>query len=329
MSSRVFKLLALVGALLLAGSVSAEADPAADAIDAEQLRRCMAIEDRTERLGCFDAVTGGATTKLSFLEQHWDLAGESRLFQPKAHRPVYILPAHWTSGVNEAPFEEAAAASGADVDVQDVEVKFQISFKTKLLEHLFGGPAKLWFGYTQQSHFQLYNGSESRPFRETNYEPEIVAVFPTRRSWGKWTWRMVGIGAVHQSNGRSEPLSRSWNRIYGVVAGEQGNVSAQIRGWVRTDGDDADDDNPDIEEFIGRAEVVVNWSPGDQVFLVRARSNADAGHHRGSLQAEWFFPIRNRVRGQLQVFSGYGESLIDFDHRQTAVGLGVLLFDPF
>ncbi len=289
---------------------------------------CAEIEADAERLECYDAQaeSDAAQANASFLERHWDLNDKGRRFQPWAHRPVYMLPVRWTGNTNEEPFEAVVA----NPDIQSVEAKFQISFKTKVFRDVFGGPGDLWFGYTQQSHFQVYNGSESRPFRETDFEPEAIWTFPVRRSWGGWNWRMVGVGVVHQSNGRSEPLSRSWNRIYAIAAAESGNFSVHVRPWVRFDSTDAeDDDNPDIEDFIGRFETVVQWKARRHVLAFRGRSSLKFDGHKGSIQADWFFPIRERVRGQLQVFSGYGESLIDFDHRHTAIGFGVLLFDPF
>jgi phospholipase A1 len=322
----------LAASLARGGSPAPEAEdlrPAKDRASTADIERCAAIADDEERLACYDALA--ARPRGTFLERHWDLRGEGRLFRPWPHRPNYVLPVRWTDDPNEAPFSDTTdGETGEAPDVQSVEAKFQISFKTKLFDGVFGGPGDLWFGYTQQSHFQVYNASESRPFRETDFEPEAILAFPARLSWGAWTWRMIGTGFVHQSNGRSGTLSRSWNRIYALAAVEREHLAIHVRPWVRIDSKDADeDDNGGITDHIGRFETVVQWSPGRQVLLARGRSNLDPGGHKGSLQVDWFSPIGDRIRGQVQVFTGYGESLIDYDHSQTTVGVGILVFDPF
>ena len=63
--------------------------------------------------------------------------------------------------------------------------------------------ASLWVGYTQQSHWQVYNSEASRPFRETNYEPEVMLAFhPDRRLLG-FDWRLLDVSLVHQYNARA------------------------------------------------------------------------------------------------------------------------------
>jgi hypothetical protein len=71
--------------------------------------------------------------------------------------------------------EERALFNALD----QAEAEFQLSFKFKLWEDIFGGASALWLGYTQRSFWQVYNEDLSRPFRETNYEPELIWTIPT------------------------------------------------------------------------------------------------------------------------------------------------------
>jgi phospholipase A1 len=201
----------------------------------------------------------------------------------------------------------------------------------------------LWFGYTQQSYWQLFNGDVSRPFRSTDHEPELIYVFPHFISLpGGWTYRMSAAGVVHQSNGQSLPLSRSWNRAFVMGAADKladngDRFTLQTRVWRRMDEKPGQDDNPDISEFVGRGEIVGRWSFDSGVGtdktlhtlgLTLRHSLRASG--RGSARLEYLRSIgrpETGLRFQAQLFSGYGDSLIDYNRKRTVFAAGLSLVD--
>ena len=99
-----------------------------------------------------------------------------------------------------------------------------------------------------------------------------------------------------------------------------------FRPWIRLK--DEDDENPAITEFTGRGEAIVVFNPGKhQLSSVMAHSLKFKNGGRGSIQLNWVFPVFNNLRGHLQVSEGYGETLQDYNHRQTTFGLGISLVD--
>jgi phospholipase A1 len=267
--------------------------------------------------------------KGSLLDSRWELAKGSKLgtFNFRAYKPVYLLPALWSSAPNEHPASSNPEVPPATQSLDSVETEFQISFKTKAFENLFGDNGDLWMGYTQVSHWQVFNGGESRPFRETNYEPEVLLVFRNNYSIGGWHGRMFGVGVNHQSNGRADPLSRSWNRVMVNVGLDREGWALVARPWWRISDGHADE-NPGIEDYIGRGDVTLVHQVGGNEFALMARHSLRGGEHsHGALQFDWGFPINRTLRGHLQVFDGYGESRIDYDHRATYVGIGISLLE--
>jgi phospholipase A1 len=270
--------------------------------------------------------------KGSLLDSRWELARDSKLgvFQMRAYKPVYLLPALWSSDPNEAPSSPNPNNTVRQAeDLNRVEAKFQVSFKTKFAENLFGDNGDLWGAYTQNSRWQVYNGDQSRPFRETNYEPEVMLVFRNNYRLGGWRGRMTGLSLNHQSNGREDPLSRSWNRVILSAGLDRDNWAFVVRPWWRVS-DGNDDDNPDMEDFMGRGDAMLVYSGNGHEFAVLGRHSLRGGDRsRGALQLDWGFPIDRTLRGHVQVFHGYGESMIDYNHRATYVGLGISLLEWF
>lgn len=97
----------------------------------------------------------------------------------RPHNPNYVLPLFYTAKPNLSP--NSPSLDGGEFtsnDIRNTELKFQLSLKSKVAEDLFGTNADLWFGYTQDSHWQVYNEDNSRPFRATDYQPEIFLTQP-------------------------------------------------------------------------------------------------------------------------------------------------------
>lgn len=267
----------------------------------------------------------------SLLDRRWELSTDSKLgtWNIRAYKPVYLLPVFWSSKKNEFPESPNLKNTVTDdQNLKSMEAKFQISLKTKAVENLFGDNGDVWFGYTQSSRWQVYNADESRPFRETNYEPEASLMFRTNYELFGLSGRLLGITLNHQSNGRSDPLSRSWNRAILNVGFERDNFALMIRPWYRFDEDAKDDNNPDIKDYVGRGDITAFYRKNDHDFSLMLRHSLKGGDDsHGAVQFDWSFPIRGKLRGQFQLFDGYGESLIDYNHRATYVGLGVSLLN--
>lgn len=307
---------------------AAEAEAGQDTSLGARARRRLGAWFRVDEAAKADLIANAG--RGSLLDSRWELAKDSKLgvFQLRAYKPMYLLPAFWTSQVNETPSSPNPDNTVAEPqDLQDVEAKFQLSFKTKFAENLFGDNGDLWGAYTQSSRWQVYDGEESRPFRETNYEPEVMLVFRNNYGIAGWKGRMAGIGFNHQSNGRGDPLSRSWNRVIASVGLDRENWALVLRPWWRVP-DGNDDDNPDIEDYIGRGDAMLTYARNGHVFTVLGRHSLRGGEDsHGALQVDYGFPINRSFRAHVQLFHGYGESLIDYNHKATYIGLGISLLD--
>ena len=214
-------------------------------------------------------------------------------------------------------------------DYDATEIKFQLSVKADIgdqrnINFLGIKTFRMWGAYTQQSHWQMFNTRNSSPFRETVYEPELIATLGTGQTSGL---KFLNLGYVHQSNGRPLPESRSWNRIY-VLGGMEWNdmTSIMLRVWRRIPEDPLKDDNPDIGDYMGQGDLAIRWEPRDksQAVAMLIRNNLSRTQNRGYVQIDWATPARfgNSARMHIQITSGFGESLIDYNYRQNTFGLG-------
>lgn len=264
------------------------------------------------------------------LSQMYDLDANDPhgILTVREHNPMYLMPVWYNSSPNYAPSSptRGAALQERFSDQKRIETKMQVSFKSKIAEDLFKSRADLWFGYTQKSDWQIYNqGRRSAPFRNTDYEPEIFITQPvkSRLPWGG-RLRMLGAGFAHQSNGQSRPESRSWNKVYAMAGMEWGKLTVIPRVWMRLfDSSGEDNDNPDLTKYLGYGDVKLQYRLNDKHnFSTTLRYNPKSGY--GAAEAAYTFPIKGKLQGVVRGFHGYGESLIDYNHKQSGIGFGLM-----
>ncbi|MEP6720599.1 MAG: phospholipase A [Variovorax sp.] len=275
----------------------------------------------------------------STLSRFWELENGSDCgtFTFRGYRPLNVA----FSAANDkpqVPTSPAAGHTGTATAYQANEMRIGLSVRTKIAQGLLtqDDPSKkdsLWFGYSQQSTWQLFNGAISRPFRTTDHEPELMYVYPTNITLpGGWRWRYAGLGLAHQSNGQSLPYSRSWNRYY-LMAGMELDDSFQVsaRVWKRIKENADSDDNPDIANFIGRAELTGRWNINRDNTLSATLRNNLRSDGRGSIRLEWLKAIgdsaKSNLRFHTQLFYGYGDTLIDYNRKRTVLSVGLSLVD--
>lgn len=267
-------------------------------------------------------------TRLWNLDNH-NSRDESKLGRLRPHRQNYLIMRKSTNTNTQPNTPTPGHATLLPIDMDAVEAKFLISLKTDIgnqsdIDVLGFKTFRLWGAYTQQSHWQILNTRNSSPFRETNYEPELIGTFGTGNANGL---KLVNIGLVHQSNGRSLPQSRSWNRAY-LQGGWEFNNSTSImaRGWWRIPENPLRDDNPDMINYMGQGDLLVRWEPTNksQSMSLLMRNNFRLNNNKGFVQLDWSTPISfgNAARMYVQLSSGYGESMVDYNQQQTTLGFG-------
>lgn len=292
----------------------------------------------------------------SVMEKQWDLISdkpkERNIFVLWPYRPCFFLPLAYNSSPNDN--------NQLDVDPKAKslynEVKFQLSFKFKIWRDIIRieeikkiikestgiRGIDLWVAYTQQSFWQLYNSAFSAPFRDTNYEPELLFNFDIQQKIPGLTGtklQFINVGFNHQSNGRAELLSRSWNRIVANVGLEKSfgskndNFGLLLKTWYRLPEDEISDDNPDLSRYMGYGELwgTLYWK--QQRFAVMLRNNLRQ-ENLGAIQLDWSMPLSTiheslgrKISLYFQYFNGYGESLLDYNTSVNRISAGFMLAD--
>ncbi|HUL00554.1 MAG TPA: phospholipase A [Nitrospirota bacterium] len=239
------------------------------------------------------------------------------IFQP--YKPMYAIVAY-----------DRSLGNGNNT-YQDWELQFQLSLKMPVMTVPWQAGV-LALAYTQVSFWQAFNGNQSSPFRETNYAPEIMMTFDPEPHFLDVKKMHVVMSVIHQSNGEGGQDSRSWNRVYGEIDLAWDHLTLGLKPWYRipersksSPSDARGDDNPDIERYMGYGELTAGYNADWWALLVTIRNNLRASPNNGSTQIELTIPMKNDVSFYVQVFDGYGLSLIDYNRYSRRVGVGFVI----
>jgi len=221
-----------------------------------------------------------------------------------------------------------------EYDRKSNEIQFQLSIKLPLYNNLFDTGADLFTAYTQNSYWQIYDTEHSSPFRETNYMPEFFLQWQPNTQMGSSTLKQIRFSLIHQSNGQEIGPSRSWNRTEVSFLMQNGNFSYGLTAWDRWEEDTkedisqaAGDDNPDLEEFIGKQKVFASYK-NDQYKLSLTHQNNLFNYdiNKGNTIVDFTFPsTNNNFDFFVRYFTGYGESLIDYNVKINRASFGIII----
>ena len=279
-----------------------------------------------------------SSPKLSYLERKWRLTsqGDWNVSDFETYKSNYLIITK-TNSTNDAP-SSPSQLNSANRNLDDKDLKFQISLKTEMMSNIplirelpYVTSSRIWAAYSQQSNWQVFDSKASRPLRENNYEPEIMLSLGINNEVSgekkHYIPRMLNLGLVHQSNGRSNPISRSWNRLYLESGWElTDRVSLMVRPWWRIP--ESQDDNPDIEKYLGYGDLAVRWEDDARknVATLTLRNNLRADN-KGYAQLDLQRQVLNNpyLKLHLMASTGYGASLLDYNHEQTILGVGISL----
>jgi len=250
----------------------------------------------------------------------------SNAFAISQHRRNYILPVTYVSRPNTVVIDLLNSDN-----VDPIEAKYQISVKLPLYIEQ-DSASGLYLGFTAKSYWQVYNSDTSKPFRATDYEPEIYYTWDNELSILGFKFNQLQVGFNHQSNGRSNELSRSWNRLYASALFSDDSSFYYVKTWYRIPEDEKEtpqsidgDDNPDITRYLGNFEFGygINWNQFN--IVTSLRNNLKTSDNKGSIELNITYPLTDNYDVLLQYFNGYGDSLIDYNRHQQRIGLGIQL----
>ncbi len=245
-----------------------------------------------------------------------DLSGIINIYQAYARKVSFYQPLYFLVGA------------------EPEDSKFQFSIKYRLfdpetgLAHRFPWMSGLHFAYTQTSFWNL--GSDSAPFEDTSYKPELFYVtqnIETGFSWMKGLFIQAGL--QHESNGRGGDESRSTNTVYlepsfiflNIIKLAGLRISPQFRLYFDND----DDTNPDLPDYRGHTGLRLTCGYADSVIVDSLFHFAKEGV---STQIDLTYPLHHmlgknfEVYFQAQYVNALAESLLHYQERNEAWRFG-------
>lgn len=203
--------------------------------------------------------------------------------------------------------------------------KVQLSFKVEILDKI-----PFYFGYSQLMMWELFKSSA--PFRDINYNPELFYRFKINSSRIK----TLDFGVEHESNGKGDPESRSWNRAYARYYEQKSwkdrSIFWSIKAWVPTGMDDDESRALPKRRGLYEFQIGINDFFG-KVFAVNElflRVYGGGSSRLNPFQGGQELTYREKEGSHIfllplyvQIFHGYGENMLDAGVKRWGFRAGV------
>lgn len=230
------------------------------------------------------------------------------------YQPTYILPYYYTANPYQSIYENTTPDNES---IKRQEFKAQMSFLIPIWNNILKTGWNFNAAYTQLFFWQFY--STSQFFRETNYAPEL---FVSKKIFHNM---LFSLGTVHESNGRGGDLERSWNRLYidYQISGMHWLLS--VKPWILIfKSVSSDFHNKDIATYLGYERILFAYKFNHYLTMSVQARNLEHWRYK-TFEGDLSFPITKHINGYLQVFNGYGQSLIEYNHQTFGAGVGISL----
>lgn len=208
----------------------------------------------------------------------------------------------------------------------NTNVKFQISISQRLTRSVLPGGTYLYLFYSQKCFWNVLE--KSFPMTDLNFNPGIgltKPLFAKDRFIGK-----VSLIAEHESNGKAEEASRSWNRV-SMAANILIDPTIMVHGkfwlpWV--DGEN----NRDLLDYYGIYQFGMSYRPisgrfGGSLILTKRRGV----NLNYNVVAELCYRIFEKENQYLflQFYNGYGEGMLDYNKFKSQIRMGIVIKPEF
>ena len=217
---------------------------------------------------------------------------------------------------------------GADLlrspDDDNSDAKFQISVIQRLTNSVLPFKTYLFLTYTQLAFWDVFK--ESFPFRDINFNPTIGLGRPliaNNRYLGD-----ISLQLEHESNGKDEDDSRSWNKISFssiIVFNNHWNFFGKL--WIPfVDGEN----NPDLVRYKGYGTFAANYRHHEKYnfsFILNPRPGL--GNANFTINAAYRLFKKENQYLFFEFYNGYGEGLLDYKEHHQRFRLGFVIKPNF
>lgn len=209
----------------------------------------------------------------------------------------------------------------------NTNVKFQISISQRLTKRTLPFGSYLYLFYTQKCFWDVLR--KSFPMTDLNFNPGIgltKPLFVKDRFIGK-----VSLILEHESNGKAEEDSRSWNRISfagNILIDPTMMVHGKI--WIPiVDGEN----NRDLLDYYGLYQFGITYMTPSKRFggsiILTKRKGWNPFNFNTVLELSYKLFNNENQYLFMQYYNGYGEGLLDYKTFKSQLRIGICIKPQF
>lgn len=209
----------------------------------------------------------------------------------------------------------------------NTNVKFQISISQRLTKRTLPFGSYLYLFYTQKCFWDVLR--KSFPMTDLNFNPGIgltKPLFVKDRFIGK-----VSLILEHESNGKAEEDSRSWNRISfagNILIDPTMMVHGKI--WIPiVDGEN----NRDLLDYYGLYQFGITYMTPSKRFggsiILTKRKGWNPFNFNTVLELSYKLFNNENQYLFMQYYNGYGEGLLDYKTFKSQLRVGICIKPQF